>query len=392
MDVTVTTDTTEAALADLAKQLDAARPYNLGAPGARDFPPLTPALQPLMGHLLNNVGDLTDTRGNDLDGVYPWHTKRFERQVVDDLANLFGAPRDHWGIMTPSGTDSNRQALHIARASLIADRPKSTPMAFFFASAHVSVPLALDQLQIPYICLQVRRPSDMADLDDLEAQLQHYRDRPIIVVATIGTTVTEAVDDVARIRDILRAAHVPHWIHADAALSGIPLALIPGEGRTPFGFHDGADSICVSGHKFPGVPLVCSALLVRHLGAVAAARQYVGYTGTHTTAATSRPGHPPLLWWYANQFWGRDGLRERVRFSRDLARRTHHRLTTEAGGNWFRNPLGVTIVACDGLPPAITTKWHLSEGAPTRIYVMPGVTEHQADEFVHDVKEYVRAR
>lgn len=373
-------------LIEYKKQLDAARPYNIGSPGGMDYPKPSSELQPLLWYLLNNVGDLRE------DGIYPAHSKRFEKSVISFLANLFGAPSDHWGVLTPSGTDSNRIALHIARASLTAERPNTAPIAFYFSSAHVSVPLGLDSLQIPSICLRTNEPSDMADLADLSDQVARYRDRPVIVVATIGTTVTEAVDNVVAIADILRRVMVrPYWIHADAALSGIPLALLPGEGSTPFGFHDGFHSVCVSGHKFMAIPQVCSALLVRD-GLQAAATHYVSYTGTHTTINTSRSGQPPLLWWYAIKHWGLDGLRERVRAARALATSTHHRLTTEVGGNWFYNPLGMTIVACDGLPPEITSKWHLADGVRTRLYTMPGVTESQLDEFVTDVKEYVRAR
>ncbi len=51
--------------------------------------------------------------------------------------------------------------------------------------------------------------------------------RPAVVVATAGTTMTEAVDSTARIAQILDRHGVrDRHIHVDTALSGTPLALV----------------------------------------------------------------------------------------------------------------------------------------------------------------------
>src|SRR5262249_46015319 len=70
-------------LAELACELTAARHFDIGYPGAVDltFPELSGLLT---RHLLNNVGDpWVAGNGNN-------HTKRYEREVVDLLADWFG--------------------------------------------------------------------------------------------------------------------------------------------------------------------------------------------------------------------------------------------------------------------------------------------------------------
>ena len=81
-------------------------------------------------------------------------------------------------------------------------------------------------------------------------------------MANVGTTMRGAVDDIPRIRDILREQTVTnHYIHADAALSGMILPFV--KNPQPYGFDAGVDSISVSGHKLIGAPLPCGVVLTR---------------------------------------------------------------------------------------------------------------------------------
>ena len=94
-------------------------------------------------------------------------------------------------------------------------------------AAHYSVGKAVDLLRHAVRRRSAPTRTGEMDYDDLADQLDRHRDRPAIVVATIGTTMTEAVDDVRRISGVLDApAHRRRFVHADAALAGIPLALL----------------------------------------------------------------------------------------------------------------------------------------------------------------------
>ncbi|PIG96310.1 hypothetical protein CS542_09020 [Pedobacter sp. IW39] len=75
---------------------------------------------------------------------------------------------------------------------------------------------------------------------------------------------TEARDDVRKIRSILQDLAIQHYyIHADGALSGSYSAFI--EPRPAFDFADGADSIAISGHKFIGSPIPCGVVVVKRI-------------------------------------------------------------------------------------------------------------------------------
>ncbi|WP_344513171.1 pyridoxal-dependent decarboxylase [Dactylosporangium maewongense] len=149
------------------------------------------------------------------------------------------------------------------------------------------------------------------------------------------------------------------WVHADAALAGIPLGLLDPADRPGFDFGDGATSIVVSGHKFLGVPAPCAVLIVRDSarprhhtghdaghgpGGDAVYGRHIDYVGSlDTTVSGSRSGHMALMAWWALQTWGLDGLRRRAEQARELAAATTQRLD-DIGWRAWRHPLALTVV------------------------------------------------
>lgn len=84
--------------------------------------------------------------------------------------------------------------------------------------------------------------------------LKIHRDVPPIILANIGTTMHGAVDDLVKIRAMLKELAITRcYIRADAALSGMILPWVTDP--PPFGFDAGVDSVAVSGHKFIGSPM-----------------------------------------------------------------------------------------------------------------------------------------
>src|SRR5262249_51882205 len=150
--------------------------------------------------------------------------------------------------------------------------------------AHPSVIKAADLLGLPHICIRTDRHG-VLDLADFAAQVDRRRDRAVIVVATAGTTMWEAVDDLRLISDVLDHLAVRRrFVHVDAALSGIPLALLDPDDRPAFDFADGADSISVSGHKFLAVPTPCGVVITR--GILRTVFGGSGYAGSPDTTIT----------------------------------------------------------------------------------------------------------
>src|SRR6185503_5814109 len=84
---------------------------NIGFPAATDIDVAT--LVPFLGYMLNNLNEPRS------DGRYPVHTKRFETEVCDMVADLLRAPADdRWGYVTGGATEGNEHGLHLARQKL----------------------------------------------------------------------------------------------------------------------------------------------------------------------------------------------------------------------------------------------------------------------------------
>jgi histidine decarboxylase len=368
---TTTVDSPVAArLAELAFRLDADRPATMGFPGSHDidWSPLAPIFSRC---LLNNLGDPY------VDGLYPWHVKDFEREAVDLLADLFRAPADdRWGYVTGGATEGTLYGLWLAR------RLHPGGVVYHSTASHPSVAKAVDVLGVRSVVLRTDEHGEV-DYQDLAEQVGRLRHRPAVVVANVGTTMSESTDDVRQILRVLDSVPIPavrRFVLADAALSGIPLALLdPGE-RPGFDLHDGADAVVVSGHKFLATPMPCAAVVVK--ASTVAHAPIVAYTGSpDTTISSSRNGHAALAFWYALTVCGRDGLATRARQSQELAAYLHRRLT-ELRWPADRRPHAMTVTLAAPSPP-LRSRWRLtSHEGRSHIVCAPGVTRQLLDEFL----------
>lgn len=326
-------------------------------------------LFPLLNYSLNNVGD-PFVESNDM------HSKQFEREVVSFFADLFQAPAsNHWGYVTNGGSEGNLYALYLARELY----PQG--MVYYSEATHYSVQKNIHLLNMDSIVIRSNEKGEM-DYEDLGETIQWHRHRPAIILANIGTTMTEAKDDVPTIRSILKRFAIKNaYIHCDAALAGIYLALL---GRGTFDFSHGADSVAISGHKFIGSPLPCGVVLVKKAYKDRIGRS-IPYIGTlDTTISGSRNGITPLFLWQAIQKMGREGLEQRALKALALAEYAEQRLQ-ERGIPAWRNESALTVVFPQP-SESICRKWQLaSDGGQSHIICMPGVSRTQIEEFIEDM-------
>jgi histidine decarboxylase len=362
-----------AELAALEHRLRHTQPTNLGFPVAVDFD-YRPLSVFFGRYLLNNVGDpLVDGAGHN-------HTKHMEREIVATVADLVRAPDDdRWGYVTTGGTEGNLYALYLARTL----HPGA--VVYHSDAAHYSVDKAVHLLSLPSCRIRADERGQL-DYGHLAQRLREHADRPAIVVATIGTTMTEAVDDVRIIRRILDDCGVlDTFIHADAALAGLPLALMDPDQRPGMDFADGADSIAVSGHKFIGSPFPSGIVVVKASHRVRVAND-VDYTASpDSTISGSRSGHAPLVLWYALRTLRVEGLRERAEQCRQLAEYAVDRIR-EAGWEAYRHAHAFTVVLRTP-PEQVTKKWVLAASKGwSHIVCMPGITREQIDGFTADLE------
>jgi histidine decarboxylase len=362
----------ESSLAALEEALEAGLRHKAGFPGADDidYRPLWRFFR----YELNNIGDPYD------DPVFSHHTKPFEREAIEFFADLLHAPvGDRWGYITTGSSECLQYGLLRAR------RFYPNGLAYFSTSAHYKVPRILEDLRIRAIAVPATALGEIS-YPDLRAAIARHSGQPAIVVATAGTTMTEAVDDVGRITELLDdLGVVDRYVHVDAALSGIPLSLMPVDDRPSFDFTAGADSVGFSLHKFLATRMPGGLVVTRH-SAAPGIRLRVPYTGAaDTTITCSRSGHMALMAWYAVRTLGVDGLRDRAESARTAAAYLEQRLTEMAWPAW-RHPHATTVVLKTP-PRRVASRWQLAtvRDGWSHYICLPGRGRGQIDDFLADL-------
>ena len=367
-----TSDSDNARLDDLYRRLGEASRTFVGYPCNQRFD--YSHLHRFLKFAANNVGD-PFAPGCRLR----LNTHDFEREVIADFVELTRAKKDQcWGYVTNGGTEGNMYGLYLAREL----HPEG--MVYFSEDTHYSVAKILRLLHARSIMIKCL-PNGEMDCDDLRETIRIHRDVPPIIFANIGTTMQGAIDDLAEIKRILADLRIPeHYIHCDAALSGMILPFV--DDPQPFDFTDGADSISISGHKFIGAPIPCGVALARkrNVDRIARSVEYVG--ALDTTISGSRNAFTPLVLWSALRSMSKPDFRSVVAECQELADYAIARFNARGVEAW-RNRNSITVVFPRPSEP-VFKKWQF---APQRdighLITMPHITREIVDEFVADVAD-----
>ena len=284
--------------------------------------------------------------------------------------------------MTNGGTEGNLYGLYLARECF------PDGMVYYSQDTHYSVSKNLHFLNMRNIMIRSQKNGEI-DYDDLRETLRINRDVPPIIFANIGTTMTEARDDIVKISDIMSELAIPaHYIHADAALCGAYAPFL--DPRPHFDFADGADSVAISGHKFIGSPIPCGVVIARKdfVNRIARSVAYIG--NLDTTITGSRNGLTPVILWYALQQYGEAGLRKRIEESLSNAAYAVEQLQ-RIGIDAWRNTNALTVVMPE-LEKTLREKWQLATAnGISHIMLMPYLTRDHIDEFCADIVKSQRA-
>lgn len=321
---------------------------------------------------INNIGDPLS------NGPYKLKAHEFEREVVEFYADLIGVNGNNfWGYITNGGTEGNMYGLYVAREMY----PNS--IVYYSKEAHYSIPKILKLLQMPSISINTTKNGSI-DTKDLKKALEINRTKTPIILATIGTTVKGASDNIPTIKKIIDdLAFQNHYIHCDAALGGMILPFC--EDAFSIGLASGVHSISVSGHKMFGSPMPCGIVVARKdfVDRIGSSIEYIG--ALDTTLSGSRNGHTTLLLWYAIQTKGYEGFRQLVHRCLDNAEYLIYKLKTLGVSAW-RNEYSITVIFPRPSQDLIE-KWQLAnEGAIAHIITMPHVSKKDIDLFIQDYK------
>uniref|UniRef100_A0A8C3HQD0 Glutamate decarboxylase 2 n=1 Tax=Chrysemys picta bellii TaxID=8478 RepID=A0A8C3HQD0_CHRPI len=174
------------------------------------------------------------------------------------------------GIFSPGGAISNMYAMLIARFKMFPEVKEkgmaAIPRLVAFTSehSHFSVKKGAAALGIGTDSVILIRCDERGKIipSDLERRIIEAKQKgfvPFLVSATAGTTVYGAFDPLLAIADICKKYKI--WMHVDAAWGGG--LLMSRKHKWKLNGVERANSVTWNPHKMMGVPLQCSALLVR---------------------------------------------------------------------------------------------------------------------------------
>lgn len=201
-----------------------------------------------------------------------------ERTLIDRLNQLVGFEAGE-GIMVTGSSNANMIALLCARHRCLPDAKQdgltaqTQPLAAFVSEqAHYSFLKAANLLglgtkQVIKVPADEDDRMDAAQLEQAIAASLERGERPFFVGATAGTTVAGAFDPLPAIAAVSQKYGL--WLHVDGAWGG-PVLFSPKYRHLLAGSHL-ADSFGWDAHKLLGVPLICSAILVKQPGTLLSA-------------------------------------------------------------------------------------------------------------------------
>ena len=181
-----------------------------------------------------------------------------ELVVIDWLRQLMGLPAGTEGVLVSGGSNASLTAFAAARSTV------GSGVVYLTDQTHSSLPRALEQLG--FAAAEIRILESDADLrmptTSLQCAIAADRQagrRPVMVIATAGTTNAGTVDPLEEIAAICARENL--WLHIDGAY-GAPAA-IPPQGREYLRGMARADSLVLDPHKWLFQPYDVGCLLIR---------------------------------------------------------------------------------------------------------------------------------
>jgi tyrosine decarboxylase / aspartate 1-decarboxylase len=310
-------------------------------------------------------------------GLFPG-TMSLEKLLIRRFGSLFHAP-EAGGYATTGGTESNIQALRLARALHhdIADPNVVVP-----ESAHFSFKKACDLLGLAMHRAPLKKDYRM----DADAAAGLVDKNTIALVGVAGTTEYGMVDPIADLARIARQHDL--FFHVDAAFGGMVIPFL--DNPVPFDFSlPGVTSIAVDPHKMGMSTIPCGCLLTREpelLNTLNIDTPYLTVKQEYTLAGT-RPGAPVAGALAVMDYLGFEGMEAVVGGCMKNTRRLTAGLETLGIPRAATPDVNVATFVCDRerIPGPWKVSWTCRKHL--RIVCMPHVTLDRIGAFLQDIGE-----
>nr|XP_046178308.1 glutamate decarboxylase 1-like isoform X2 [Oncorhynchus gorbuscha] len=200
-----------------------------------------------------------------------------EQLTLKKMREMIGWPSGEGdGIFSPGGAISNMYSVMIARYKYFPEVKtkgmSAAPRLVLFTSEHshysikkAGAALGFGSENVVLLSTDERGRVIPADLEAKILDVKQKGHHPLFVNATAGSTVYGAFDPINEIADICEKYDM--WLHVDGAWGGG--LLMSRKHRHKFSGVERANSVTWNPHKMMGVPLQCSAILVREKGILA---------------------------------------------------------------------------------------------------------------------------
>ena len=314
-----------------------------------------------------------------------------EKSMLKDLIAPWGGTQDNtWGYISTGGSESNLVAIKFALKRF---KPQK-PILLYSTETHYSIEKIRDLCEHSFVACVKCPTTANGQLD--HTRIQHILapgyspDTPVIVIATLGTTMKGALDDILSILRVLFEMGVRRenlFVHVDAALSGGFWHL--DKRHYPYQLGREIDSIAISGYKWYGCD-VCSLFALYQGDGDTDLGEHIQYVkNADLGISSSRNGFPVISWRIRLlQFdWQKE-----YNMCQEIVKLAVKRFT-ELGVETLVNLVSITV--CFPTPPqVIITKYCLPThtdqhlGSISHIVVLPHVTECVIDSFFLDLAKH----
>ena len=189
---------------------------------------------------------------------------QLEVNVIRWFCQMIGYPNRSGGFLSTGGSLANFSAIFTARRELL---PENFLDGTIYVSeqVHHSIGRAatlagFGESALRIVGVDAERRIDIRQLTDAIASDRARGRKPFLVVGSVGTTNTGAIDDLEALADIAERERL--WLHLDAAYGGF-FALTE-RGRERMAGAERADSITLDPHKGLFLPYGTGCLLVKN--------------------------------------------------------------------------------------------------------------------------------
>ncbi|NMH59106.1 histidine decarboxylase [Alteromonas ponticola] len=351
-------------IANLLSKLSHNKQVYVGYPTSTDFNHTNCA--ELLNQHLNNIGD-------PFKSVSCYSSFSHEKAVIEFFMRLYRTNLDRsWGYVASCSTEAILYACWRYRESASKKVVLLSSEYSHYCSEKIANVLGIHH--------QVVRShlNGCINIDALKQMVTLDTDCAYILVATMGSTITSSLDDVAAAKAVFEQVQVEHFIHLDGAFDGAFLPLVD-----EYQLGRNFTSVNVSGHKFLGAPVPSGLLLMERRFVSGEYVQYIN--NDDVTIGGSRNGLAPVLMYNTIKALGAEaGMLAKYQACLDKAELFLGILEQHSIKCW-KNDKAITIVL-EEVPQAIFQKWHFPQYRHrSTLTCLPKFTHAMLDALITDI-------